>query len=255
MCKFCERNEKSVPAKYWCKTCMETICDECKALHKLVPILQNHKIDNMVDLKVRENEVETDEVCPEHEGKLIDAFCHQHQKLCCCICLAKHHRSCQLVEVIADMSVEKEQNDVKGIVSTFSDLEKCVENMQLKSQGIKDDLNLSKQEICRNTDKAIQEIKKGIDDAHATWIKQFEQNHTNSVENFEVASDELKRFLTTVRETKIILQFMLEKGSLEQLFVTKQNQLDRIVNLISRLKSLDIWNFPDHYIRPDYNIR
>lgn len=153
------------------------------------------------------------------------------------------------------MSVEKEQNDVKGIVSTFSDLEKCVENMQLKSQGIKDDLNLSKQEICRNTDKAIQEIKKGIDDAHATWIKQFEQNHTNSVENFEVASDEFKRFLTTVRETKIILQFMLEKGSLEQLFVTKQNQLDRIVNHISRLKSLDIWNFPDHYIRPDYNIR
>lgn len=227
----------------------------CKALHKLVPILQNHKIDNMVDLKVRENEVETDEVCPEHEGKLIDAFCHQHRKLCCCICLAKHHRSCQLVEVIADMSVEKEQNDVKGIVSTFSDLEKCVENMQLKSQGIKDDLNLSKQEICRNTDKAIQEIKKGIDDAHATWIKQFEQNYTNSIENFEVASDELKRFLTTVRETKINLQFMLEKGSLEQLFVTKQNQLDRIVNHISRLKSLDIWNFPDHYIRPDYNIR
>lgn len=76
LCKFCERNEKSVPAKYWCKTCMETICDECKALHKLVPILQNHKIDNMVDLKVRENEVQTDEVCPEHEGKLIDAFCH-----------------------------------------------------------------------------------------------------------------------------------------------------------------------------------
>lgn len=107
----------------------------------------------MVDLKVRENEVETDEVCPEHEGKLIDAFCHQHRKLCCCICLAKHHRSCQLVEVIADMSVEKEQNDVKGIVSTFSDLEKCVENMQLKSQGIKDDLNQSKQEICRNTDR------------------------------------------------------------------------------------------------------
>lgn len=65
----------------------------------------------------------------------------------------------------------------------------------------------------------------------------------------------MKRFLTTVRETKINLQFILEKGSLEQLFVTKQNQLDRIVNHISRLKSLDIWNFPDHYIRQDYNIR
>lgn len=90
---------------------------------KQFPILKNHKIDNMVDFKIRENEVETDKFCPEHEGKLIDAFCHQHRKLCCCICLAKHHRSCQLIEVIADMTMEKERNDIQGIVSTFSDLE------------------------------------------------------------------------------------------------------------------------------------
>lgn len=116
MCKFCERKEKSVPAKHWCKVCIESICEECNVLHEVVPSLQNHKIVDMADPKVCGNNVEVKEFCPEHEGKLNDAFCYQHWKLYCCICLAKHQRSCQLVEVIAEMAVEKEQNDVQNIV-------------------------------------------------------------------------------------------------------------------------------------------
>lgn len=48
---------------------------------------------------------------------------------------------------------------------------------------------------------------------------------------------------------------MLEKGSPKQLFFTKQNQLARILDHISRLKNEDIWNFPDKYTQPDTNFR
>lgn len=102
-------------------------------------------------------------------------------------------------------------------------------------------------------DKAIIEFKTLIDDAHTALIKQFEQTHTDSVGNLEIAFDELKRFSTTVRETKILLQSVLEKGSPKQLFVTKQNQLARIVDHISCLKSLDVWDFPEEYTLQDYN--
>lgn len=103
---FCERKDISVPAKFWCKPCMATICDECKALHEFVPILQNHNIVHIADTGDSDNEYEVEELCPEHKGKTIDVFCHQHQKLCCCICLAKHHILCEGVEVIQDMGVE-----------------------------------------------------------------------------------------------------------------------------------------------------
>lgn len=102
-------------------------------------------------------------------------------------------------------------------------------------------------------DKAIIEFKTLIDDAHTALIKQFEQTHTDSVGNLEIAFDELKRFSTTVRETKILLQSVLEKGSPKQLFVTKQNQLARIVDHISCLKSLDVWDFPEEYTLQDFN--
>lgn len=253
LCKFCERKQKRVSATHWCKACMETICNECKALHELVPSLQNHKIANLDDTKVCEDGVEVEEFCPEHQGKIIDAFCHQHQKLCCCFCLVKHHILCSKVETIADIGVETEQHDVPNIISIFSDLEKCIENMQEQNKTKIDDLTLMKQEICTRTEKAIKEITTLINDAHAAWVKAFEQTHADSVGILETVSDELKRFSTTVHETKILLQSVLKSGSPKQLFVTKQNQLARIKNHISHLKSLDLWNFPEKYTQPDSN--
>lgn len=49
LCKFWERKKKNVSATYCCKACMESSCDECKALHELVAILQSHKIVQIVD--------------------------------------------------------------------------------------------------------------------------------------------------------------------------------------------------------------
>lgn len=61
-------------ATHCCKACMESSCDECKALHELVAILQNHKIVQIVDNEDFDNENEVEELCPEHIGKAIDAF-------------------------------------------------------------------------------------------------------------------------------------------------------------------------------------
>lgn len=73
---------------------MAIICDECKDLHEFVTILQKHNIVNIDDtIEDCGEKVEIEELCPEHKGMTIDAFCQLHQKLCCCICLAKHHRS------------------------------------------------------------------------------------------------------------------------------------------------------------------
>ncbi|XP_052686863.1 uncharacterized protein LOC128165975 [Crassostrea angulata] len=135
--------------------------------------------------------------------------------------------------------------------SSFSDLQKCVDNMQLTNQTKIAHPNSKKQEICVSTEKAIQELKKMIDVAFSSWTKRFELIHADSIGILELASDELKRFSTTVLETKILLQSMLENGSAKQLFITKQSQLARIVDHVSRLKSQDIWNFSREYTQQD----
>lgn len=126
-----------------------------------------------------------------------------------------------MVEILADMAVETGQNDVQNILASFSDLQKCIDNMQLDNQTKIAHHNSKKQEICVSTENAIQEMKKLIDNAFAAWIKRFEQTHADSVGNLEDACNELKQLSTTVLETKFHLQLMLEKGSPKQLFISK----------------------------------
>lgn len=49
-------------------------------------------------------------------------------------------------------------------------------------------LNTRKQEICASTKTKEQDIKAQLDKAHGKWIKHFNQNHSDAVENIEIAS-------------------------------------------------------------------
>ena len=110
--------------RHWCKVCMETICDDCKDLHKFLQSLQNHKIVTIGDSGEWRNGVEVEEFCAEHDGKVIDAFCYNHDNLCCSICLVKHHRTCLNVESLEDIAAEKEENDVANILSSLTKMRK-----------------------------------------------------------------------------------------------------------------------------------
>ena len=144
---------------------METICDDCKDLHKFTQSLQNHKIVTIADSGEWRNGVEVEEFCAEHDGKVIDAFCYTHDNLCCSICLVKHHRTCLNVESLENITTEKEENDVATILSSLSKMEKSLENMKLNNQAKISNLNKQKDAICINTEKKIEEVKK-----KHTWI-------------------------------------------------------------------------------------
>ncbi|XP_061179644.1 uncharacterized protein LOC133188290 [Saccostrea echinata] len=248
-CMICKRQEKTVPAKHWCKACMEAICEDCKSLHRAVQSLQNHKILSISDIKKLNSEVEVEESCLLHKGKILDVFCHDHQELCCSICLVKQHKLCKNLDTVEDMALGIDRDNIQNIASIYICLEKRLEDMLLENLNKVAKLNSRKQEICMKTEEKVKEISSLLDGAHAQWLKRFEQNHADSIGNIEIASDELKRFSTTVHEAIIILQSMLNSGSSKQLFITNYRLQNQISDYITRLKSLDIWNFSEDYMQ------
>ncbi|XP_061191810.1 RING finger protein 207-like [Saccostrea echinata] len=246
-CMICKRQEKTVPAKHWCKACMEAICEDCKLLHRAVKSLQNHEILNFSNIKEVSSGVEVEEVCLLHQGKILDVFCHDHQKLCCSICHVKQHKICKNVDTVEDIALEIDRDSVQNIALKYIDLEKSLEEILLENLNKVAKLNTRKQEICMNTEEKVQEIKSLLDNAHAMWQKRFEQNHADSIGNIELASDELKRFSTTVHEARTMLQSVLKSGSSKQLFITNCKLQNQVSDHITRLKSLDIWNFSEDY--------
>ncbi|XP_061192045.1 uncharacterized protein LOC133200246 [Saccostrea echinata] len=246
-CMFCKRLEKTVPANQWCKVCMEAICEDCKSLHRAAPSLQNHKILNLSNIKEVDSEIEIEESCMLHQGKILDVFCQHHRKLCCIVCLVKHHKLCKNVDTVEDMALEIDRDSIQKISLKYIGLEKNLEDMLSENKNRLDKLNARKQEICVTTEEKIQEIKTLLDNAHAKWLKQFEQNHADSIGNIEIAFDELKRFSTTVHEARTMLQSVLKFGSSKQLFITNYKLQNQISDHITRFKSLDIWNFSEDY--------
>ncbi|XP_048743652.2 uncharacterized protein LOC125657059 [Ostrea edulis] len=246
-CMFCKRSDKSVIAKHWCKSCMESICDDCKCFHSNVPILRGHKIRSLSDTQELKNDIEVDEPCSVHKGKFLEIYCMDHDKLCCSICFATEHRMCKQVKAIEDVAVEMDQNRVQHKLTLFKDLLESLENTQEEYNDKVTTLNSRKQEIVSSAEKKVEEIKSQIDKAHVQWLKQFEQKHTDSVGNIEIASDEIKRLATTVQDAKNLLQTVKENGSTKHIFVTNHKLGVQVLEHLDRLRTLDIWDFVQDY--------
>nr|XP_022297250.1 uncharacterized protein LOC111106742 [Crassostrea virginica] len=252
-CMFCLRNNEKIEAKHWCKTCIETICDDCKTLHLRIPILQNHKFFNLTNARDLNNDIEIDEPCPLHKGKYFEVFCQDHDQLCCSICFATKHRTCRKVEAIEDVAAVLNPLSSQITPTCFTDALKNLEDIQKEYKNKVEKLNARKQEICACTETKIEEIIDLINKAHGQWIKQFNQHHSDAIGSIEIASDEVKRFAMTVREAKTLLQKVVEHGSPKQVFVTRHNVRHQILEHVDRLRNLKIWDVVEDYNQPDTN--
>ncbi|XP_052680661.1 uncharacterized protein LOC128161419 [Crassostrea angulata] len=250
-CMFCQRNDKTVQAKHWCKTCTETICDDCKSFHSHVPLLQGHKIVRLADVEDLRKETEIDEPCVIHKGKYVEVFCHDHDQLCCSTCFFTKHRFCKKVESFEDVTMELEEAHGQITPTCFEDVLKKLNHIQEEYRKTVINLNTKKQEICTNTDTKIEEIKALLDKAHSQWMKQFEQKHSDAVGNIEIVSDEVKRLSITMQEAKTMLHRVLENGSTKQIFVSRYKIRRQILDHVDRLHDLKIMDAVHDYNQPD----
>jgi len=90
-CTFCENNDTNSEAALCCNDCSKLMCGSCKTLHsqlyKAHVVLDKNHID---DWQVKKT-VPTD-MCEQHRGKVLDVFCHDHDQLCCSVCVSTNHR-------------------------------------------------------------------------------------------------------------------------------------------------------------------
>uniref|UniRef100_K1PJC7 Tripartite motif-containing protein 2 n=1 Tax=Magallana gigas TaxID=29159 RepID=K1PJC7_MAGGI len=133
-CLFCKRKNETVSANHWCKSCAEPICDECKDFHARVPSLQCHKIVEMNNTVKWNEAIEIDENCAIHKGKIVDIFCRDHNKLCCCVCFANQHRRCTNFDSIDEIVMNLDKSDMTEKLESLSSLHDCIMELQEKNK-------------------------------------------------------------------------------------------------------------------------
>jgi hypothetical protein len=79
--------------KYWCYTCVASLCEACKEFHTSLPILTEHKIAP-IETANEVAVVTSLYVCDIHPGKSLEMFCHDHNVACCATCKIETHGQC-----------------------------------------------------------------------------------------------------------------------------------------------------------------
>ncbi|XP_052678652.1 tripartite motif-containing protein 45-like [Crassostrea angulata] len=246
-CMFCKREELTVLATQWCKSCVEPLCEDCKRFHTRVPILQGHKIVEISQMEKWSEAVDIEETCVIHRGRTVDIFCKDHNDLCCGVCFANRHKRCANFDSIDAFVMSLDKDQIKDKLKLLSSLHDCITVLQEENKRQIAVLCTSKEDICSSFANRIEEAKMYLDQAHEQWLKRFEVEHAHQTDQIEVVLDELKRFDITVTEARSMLSSVLDNGSDKQIFIIQSKVNGQILSHFNRLKSLDIWDLTESY--------
>ena len=84
-CDPCLSMNDVVEATKWCMNCNEKLCVRCATVHKAMKLSSQHQVISLFDQTNEDriiNELEIDEFCKKHRGKLVEMVCKDHGKPC-----------------------------------------------------------------------------------------------------------------------------------------------------------------------------
>ncbi|XP_052077216.1 transcription intermediary factor 1-alpha-like [Mytilus californianus] len=235
-CHTCKHHNETSVAKFWCKNCIEAFCEKCNAMHGWVKLTSFHDVipiedanytDSCIDLKV------ISEKCCLHPFTNIEAFCFDHEELCCLLCLTSSHRKCENVQAFSEMTETNRSNETLEEVLTKIKLqtEKLLEDKEKKTKR----LNESAKTIEENAATFVQKIKCRLDDLFGNFIKQLriitEEQESNPQTDITFLRDFIRTLGHWIEVTEVVRKF----GTETQLFIHSKTMNGQIKENISQL--------------------
>lgn len=219
-CAICLRDDKQNKAESWCHECSEAICTSCKRLHQIVSSLQKHKFSPL-NLENKDRKLkfpELDEPCHLHQGKYVEVFCLDHEKLCCSVCFATQHRHCQHVEALDEVAKNMRKSVVEWNIAVLSRISKTTREVIAHKEKAIMQANTQKKEILENVSAEIKNIKSRLDEAEQQFEKTYLKTHEDNEEQLKQCVFDMKQYLLTVRNGETLLSAIQQRGSIKQMF-------------------------------------
>ena len=114
-CEPCNNDSlEVVDALYFCKNCLEGLCETCAKYHRNMKALRNHVV---IELGETTSSMALQPLpstsfgsalgnkCNIHPHKDLDFFCVDHQSTCCVMCIALGHRKCETVKSVDQVNI------------------------------------------------------------------------------------------------------------------------------------------------------
>ncbi|CAC5391478.1 unnamed protein product [Mytilus coruscus] len=222
-CHLCKRRDKISEATQWCCDCTEALCGECLQFHGIMKLSADHKVVQIDEMNspliIEEPDLSMiSDSCPVHTSKVLEAFCFDHQQLCCLLCITLHHRKCEHVQAFEEMQNLK-NDKISMLLSEVNDIKVKVENVMKEKNGEKEKLDIAFSEIETEANTFVSSLKDKLDSMLALFIKglnitreESENAFENKLKTFEKISNYFDKLQTTTKTVE-------EHGTLNQMFI------------------------------------
>lgn len=250
-CHTCKHHNEISVAKFWCKNCIEAFCEKCNAMHGWIKLTSFHDVipiedanynDSGIDLKV------ISEKCSRHPFTNIEAFCSDHNELCCLLCLTSCHRKCENVQAISEMTETKRSSEtLEGILSNIKlETEKLLEDKEKKTEKRHENAKT----IEENAATFVQKIKCRLDDLFGNYVKQLHiiTEEQDSTPQTDITF--LRVFIRTIDHWLKVTDVVRKFGTETQLFIHSKTMSGQIKE---NIRQLALRFSPDVDIRLSFN--
>ncbi|XP_076117533.1 E3 ubiquitin-protein ligase TRIM45-like [Mytilus galloprovincialis] len=226
-CNVCEQHHQKSLAKFWCKSCEKTLCEKCNTMHKW--LLSSHPVITLEEFGKNISGLDlhaVSENCNEHPSNSIEAFCFNHDQLCCIQCVTTNHWNCESVKSIEEIT------NSDSVYETIQDKLECIKQATLKllneKQKQKHDLKEKLKTTGNDAAMFFEQVKCKLDAIFETFKKQLNVFLDEQNTNLNIRMRLLEQFVGSLDHWITVNRVVKEFGTKTQHFIqveTMKNQI------------------------------
>ncbi|XP_062599876.1 E3 ubiquitin-protein ligase TRIM56-like [Saccostrea cucullata] len=183
LCEPCKRASEKRNAKFYCRDCMDSLCESCLTYHhRRIRHYESHIVTDISKYpqEVMTKELIVEEPCMIHKNKVLEVYCFDHETLCCSVCFATLHRKCDEVKSLEEV-VEKMGENIHpaNINSALASIKAKADTEINKTKNNFKQLEHKHAQIVGTVVAHVEEAKRKLETLKNTFIKDFQIVHDN----------------------------------------------------------------------------
>ena len=228
VCDTCLEDSKTVQAEKYCSECEENLCEECAKWHMRCKAFKSHHVIDLALIGARVLP-SSKANCEIHTDVQIDYFCSQHDVVCCRACIPESHSSCKTV-----IPLDVASKDVKTsslLSDTLKELDNMTETLEKVGENRDDNRKLLEQKkssIITQISTVKSKLLKYINDLEERLINEVASVQEKNDEKIKREKNEMLQLTSVLKDNKQELEFLIDHGSNNQLFLVLRKQITNI---------------------------
>lgn len=223
----------------WCYDCGEALCERCTTYHQRMKVLMDHSILSLDEIRNRSPKAaETEELCQTHAGKIVEAFCYDHDQLCCLDCVTYDHRGCRKVKSLEETARSiKDGDTLRAVTGQLEWVEEHAKTVIKSRTNTISELDEKQDAIMSDVASLRDEIEQLLRQMEEKLKTELSKMHTALVEELKLQRQDFENMYKAADNGKKVLVVSKALGSDTELCVTAHNLRKRCEEHESSIKS------------------